>query len=241
MNLVAKMGGGGKRVNAERYDGLVRVLQNCTVSVEKHGPFKSFSWAQTTDADQMVGIFALRTLTYGSTLKGVKKVCVECEHRWEAEPNLLPIEEGGDLCVFPMGDDALEALAGAGLMPAHTLPSGVKVVCRVLVGTHRKEAVKLAEELGEDPVIAGIRARIVKMTTAEGEEVEEGDLTQAVRDLEATDVPALQDYLSEADGGLDDTFPIECPKCGAENDERPAPFIVAPGFWGFSQKRRKPR
>lgn len=241
LNLVAKMGQTGtKRANTERYDGLVRALQNCTVAVDNHGPFNAFTWAVSSDADQMAGIFALRALTFGATIEH-KLECSECGHKWTAGPRLTPTSEGGDLRVFPTSDDGRRALGGDGLLPPLKLPSGAVVVCRMLSGQARKEAAKLLEELGGDPIIAGLRARIVKFTTASGEEVETNDLTQAVRDMEAIDVPALQEYVSEADGGVDDWFPIECPECGEENEVRSAPFLGAAAFWGFRGSRQKRR
>lgn len=242
LNLVARMAGGAqKRVNKERYDGLINVLQNCTVAVESQGPFKSFTWVQSTDGDQMVGIFALRSLTFGTTYP-MKAKCEHCGAKYDATPTLLPTEEGGDLTVIPMSDEAKAALAnGTCVLAPFVLPSGTTVEARLIAGPQRKEATKLIEELAADPIIAGIRARVVKMTLPDGTPVEPLDLTKAVRSMEAVDVPAFKDYIADVDGGLDDYFPLTCTECGEENEESPMAFFGEGAFWGLSQKRRKPR
>lgn len=241
LNLITKMGSrGAKRANTERYDGLVRALQNCTLAVDSPGPFATFSWSATSDADQMAGIFALRALTFGATIDH-KMECDECDHRWVAAPRLTPKSDGGDLSIVPTSDEGRQALAGAGRLPPFKLPSGALVVCRMLAGAARKEVSKVLEELGDDPIIAGLSSRIVGMTTASGDEVEANDLPRAIRDMDAADVPELQDYLSTVDGGVDDWFPVECPECGCVNEVRTFPFLGAAAFWGFRGSSRKRR
>jgi hypothetical protein len=234
-------GGAQKRVNKERYDGLINVLQNCTVSVESQGPFKDFKWAQSPDGDQMTGIFALRALTFGTTYP-MKAQCEHCGAKYDALPTLLCKEEGGDLTVIPMGDEAKAALSnGTSVLAPFTLPSGTVVECRLIAGPQRKEATKLIEELASDPIIAGLRARIVKMTLPDGTAVEPLDLTRAVRSMDAADVPAFKDYLADVDGGLDDYFATTCTECGEENEANPMSFFGEGAFLGLSQKRRKTR
>lgn len=241
ISLVASMGNNtSKRANTERFDSLVRVLQNCTVSVENHGPFTAFTWAKTGDGDQFAGVFALRALSFGNTMP-MTKVCEACGEKFEATPSFLPTDEGGDLRVFPMPADARASLSGTCHLPPFTLPSGAVIVCRVMAGAARKEAMRLAEDFKADPLMSGLRGRIVSMTTADGVAVEPNDLTKAIRDLEATDIPAFHEYVSEMDGGVDDYMPLECEHCGHVNEEPTSPFFVRADFWGIPQNRRRAR
>lgn len=242
LNLVVNMAtNSGKRVSTERYESLLRVLQNCTVSVENPGPFTDFTWAKTGDGDQFAGLFALRALTFGNTYP-VTRECDDCGATFTANPSFLSTEDGGDLRVFAMHTDACAAL-GQPMphLPPFTLPSGATVVCRIIAGPARKEATKIVEELKSDPFIASLRSRIVTMTDADGGAVEPNDLTRAVRQMEATDLQAMQDYLTEMDGGIDDYFPLACTSCGHVNEEATAPFVFQADFWGIPRKRRSQR
>ena len=241
ISLVASMGSNtSKRANTERFDSLVRVLQNCTVSVEDNGPFAAFTWAKTNDGDQFAGIFALRALSFGNTMPMVKP-CEACGEKFDATPSFLPTDEGGDLRVFPMPAEARAALGDSCLLPPFTLPSGAVIVCRVMAGAARKEALKIAEGFKDDPLMGGLRGRIVSMTTADGAEVSPNDLTRAVRNLDAADIGPFQDYVTEMDGGVDDDMPLECTHCGHVNEEPTGPFYMRADFWGIPQSRRRAR
>ena len=189
----------------------MRALQNCTLAVDSPDRSPRSRGRRPPTPTRWTGIFALRALTFGATIDH-KMECDECDHRWVAAPRLTPKSDGGDLSIVPHLRRGAAGARGRWSSAAVQAAERAPVVCRMLAGLRaRKQGPR---GLGDDPIIAGLSSRIVGMTTASGDEVEANDLPRAIRDMDAADVPELQDYLSTVDGGVDDWFPVECPECG---------------------------
>lgn len=228
--------------------GLMDVLDKCTVGIVDQGPYEFLTvggkanWKQMIRGDMFSALVQLRSITYrdGHELEFDQRCANKgCNKKFAVSVNLFE-----DLLWQDMPESSLEKLKNGELFAVEI--DGRTVHYTLAFGKTEETYNLLSEQNPNREMSCGLRSRIVKIDGLEPYQFldwldgRNGESTE-FSGLSSQDGEDLREAFDVVEGGIDLGVEVRCPKCGGVYDIN-VPFSVffLPGR-GISLRRRKAR
>jgi len=184
------------------------ILQACWRETHDIGPYTAsgggLDWGHVLACDRVYSILMIRCATHGDT-EELDMQCASCRNKFVWE---LPLQ---DLPVYPLPDESREKIRARDNRFETATSDGTKVHFRLQTGHDQVKAAKMLREVGDDLMAAALHSRVVEV-----EGVESRGLKAWIDDLSLGEAQVLVDAFEGADGGVETSFDVYCPKCGYE-------------------------
>lgn len=186
-----------------------QILRACWRSTDDHGPYTlppdgTIDWGHVLACDRVYATLMIRCATHGDS-EELDMKCANCRHKfvWDLPLTQLP--------VYPLPPASVEKIRARDNRFDAKTADGSAVVFKLMTGHDQHTSAKMLREVGNDIMAAALHARIMEV-----DGVEPSALKEWINDLSLGDAQVLIDAFEEADGGIETSFDVYCPKCDYE-------------------------